>query len=259
MLSANLLAQVPGVMAKSYIVTDLDGSVILEHDAKTVRPIASITKLLVAEQISKEIAPADLVTIEKADIVSRSSIIKIHSKIQESELLQLALISSSNQAIYALARVHDEPKIVLAVNDAARARGLNTIYIEEPSGLNQNNRASAEDLAKFLRMVDGTPIAQVSTEPTAKILNSSIHSTNPLLGKPGWNFSVSKTGFINASGGCIATIVEIGGKPRAVVILGSSNTTTRWIDLMLIRTYIASSDIFWKNSSKAKHEHHHHG
>jgi D-alanyl-D-alanine carboxypeptidase len=215
-------AQVPGVVAKSYIVTDLDGNVLVKKDADVPRPIASITKLLVAEQVYPIIAPSN----------------RIHAR-TEQELLEMALISSSNKAIIDLAKAHDEPTIIMRVNETAKARGLTTISIEEPSGLSKNNVASAKDLAKFMALVKDSEVAKVSVSP------APFKPTNPLIGKPGWSFHASKTGFINAAGGCVATIVEIGGRPLIVVILGSTNVMSRWMDLIRIRTFIAESDQFW--------------
>lgn len=252
-------AQVPGVVAKSYIVMDADGHIIVQKDAQTPRPIASISKLLVAEQLAPEIDPVGSVTLLKEDLASRKTRIRENTTFSEAQLLELALIPSNNQAIYALTRTHNTDKTIAAVNEAAQVRGLTSIHIEEPSGLSDNNHASAEDLAKFLSFVDGTSIASVSTETNTSY--GKFHSTNPFLGKPGWDFSVSKTGFINAAGGCLATVLEIGGKKLSVVILGSTNTVTRWTDLVKIRQFISSSDKFWtiplKVVSRGRKHHHH--
>ena len=158
----------------------------------------------------------------------------------------MALISSSNPAIYALARAHNTDQVVANVNTAAQVRGLSSIKIEEPSGLNPNNVATATDLAKFLVINKDNPIANISTEQNLVVKQDRFNSTNPLLGKPGWTFVMSKTGFINAAGGCVATLVEIGGQLRAVVILGSANVKTRWVDLIKIRSYLSKSDNFWQ-------------
>lgn len=238
-----LADEIPGVRAKSYIVTDLDGNVVLEHDSRTVRPIASISKLLMAEQIIPLLNPDEQVSLVKEDVSSRRSRIKNNTKLSEQQLLELALIPSNNQAIYALSRVHDTDKMVAAVNDNAFVRGMTSIHLEEPSGLSENNHASAEDLAHFVGLVKDSPIASVSTEEYTSY--GHFHSTNPFLGKPGWNFDVSKTGYIHASGGCLATLLEIGGRKLIVIILGSNDVHSRWADLVSIRTYISATDVFW--------------
>jgi len=52
------------------------------------------------------------------------------------------------------------------------------------------------------------------------------HNTNPIIGNR-HNFIVSKTGFINASGGCIVMMLDTDVGRRIVVVLGSKNTRTR--------------------------------
>lgn len=246
-----VFADISNINAKSYIVTELDGTVILEHDSKISRPIASITKLLVSEQLAPQMNLHQSVTIKAEDLASNSSSVKINSKWTQAELLRLALISSNNQAIYALTRANGYTKIISSVNETAHERGLDTISIEEPSGLSKNNTASAYDLAIFVSKVYGTDIAQVSTQPATTIKRVNFKSTNPLLGKPGWNFDVSKTGFTNPAGGCLVTLVEIGGRKVIVVILGSANVYTRWTDLIKIRSYL-SNDIFWTYEQQIK-------
>jgi D-alanyl-D-alanine carboxypeptidase len=241
-----------GVAAKSYIVTDLSGNVILGKDVATPRPIASITKILVAEQIRDIQEHQDLVEIQSSDLATRHTRLHPSDHLTHSDLLSLALIASNNQAIYALARAHGMDTVIAAVNSTASSRNLNSITIEEPSGLSANNKGSAQDLAKFIAHISTNPLTRISVEPTLAISHGNFYSTNPLLGKPGWNFTVSKTGFINAAGGCLVSLVEIGGLQRIVVILGSTDTKTRWSDLIKIRKFIAQNDTFWVPPSTAK-------
>ena len=52
------------------------------------------------------------------------------------------------------------------------------------------------------------------------------HNTNTLVGK-GYDFIVSKTGWITKSGGCIVMMLDTDVGRRIVVVLGSQNTRTR--------------------------------
>jgi D-alanyl-D-alanine carboxypeptidase len=61
------------------------------------------------------------------------------------------------------------------------------------------------------------------------------HNTNPIIGKR-HDFVVSKTGFINASGGCIVTMIDTEIGTRIVVVLGSKNTRTRIPEAEFIAT-----------------------
>lgn len=240
LISTTCLAQVPGVQARSYIVTDLEGNVLISHDAQSIRPIASITKLLVAEQLTSELRPTDSVIIQRSDIGATHSRLRVRTKLTQQQLLELALICSSNQAIVALARSHDTPKIIAAVNAVAKARGLTTISIDEPSGLSNNNRASAEDLAKFVSLLNDPLIEKITTQTLTSY--GKFHSTNPYLGKPEWNFLISKTGYTSVAGGCVLTKLTLNGKTLIVVILGSRNTRTRWADLMKIKTFLMDTE-----------------
>lgn len=244
LVSSLVSAQVPNISAKSYVVLDEAGQIILAHDEDTIRPIASISKLLVAEQIVPVLLAGNSVLVKKEDSANMRAHIKTNTMLTEQQLLELALIPSNNQAIYALAREHGTDFIIKKVNQAAMDRGLYSIYLEEPSGLSMMNHASAKDLALFANMIS-EPLLNIITT-TEETSYGHYKSTNPLLHKPGWDFILSKTGFINASGGCLVVILNINNQRDTVVILDSANTHTRWDDLIKIRNYLAPSDIFWQ-------------
>lgn len=233
------------VAAKSYVIMNVSsGELILTKDETNVRSIASITKLLVADQLSNVDLASDLVEVDRSDAVSSRTRLRPNTLITQSDLLRLSLISSDNQAIHALARAQGMSSVINNVNLAAVNRHLYSITIEEPTGLSANNKASALDLANFVKFVNSDN-ARISTEPTAVVQQGVFRSTNPLIDKPGWKFGLSKTGFTNAAGGCLVSLVEIGGVMRVVVLLGSDNVHTRWSDLVKIRRYLAPSDVFW--------------
>jgi D-alanyl-D-alanine carboxypeptidase len=66
-----------------------------------------------------------------------------------------------------------------------------------------------------------TIIMKVGKKSTALL-----HNTNTLVGK-GYDFIVSKTGWITKSGGCIVMMLTTERGIRTVVLLGSKNTKTR--------------------------------
>jgi D-alanyl-D-alanine endopeptidase (penicillin-binding protein 7) len=93
------------------------------------------------------------------------------------------------------------------------------------------NVSTAEELIKLVQAASTYPeitdAAQMS-EVKIKIRNKWLifHNTNPIIGKR-HKFIVSKTGYINASGGCIVIMLDTEIGRRIVVILGSKNTKTR--------------------------------
>lgn len=220
------------VTAKSYIVTDMSGNVIMEQAADEPRAIASITKLITTENTLQQAAD-ELITISSEDVKHgrmRSSPLRAGVSYSRAALVELALVSSDNIAAIALWRasaVHMIPP---------------SITIIEASGLNPENRSSARTLAAYARTLLSTQLAATSVKATTTIGKITKHSTNPLINKPGWQFFLSKTGFINESGGCLVVITMIKEQLRTIVILGSTDTRQRWRDLAELRHQLGDTN-----------------
>lgn len=229
--------------AKSFIVTDMDGEVIMSSDADEQRSIASITKLVTVAR-NEGLDPSELITITKQDMkdgagLRRNTPLKVGKKYTRQQLTELALISSDNVAAVALGR---------AANDIGEEIDLpEHTTIVEASGLNPENKSTAREIADIARAMFNTPIAIVSVQETTEV--GKKYSTNPLLNKPGWKFYLSKTGFIRAAGGCLVVITEIGDRLMTIAILGSADTSQRWKDLAEIRTMLGDEN-FYKPSPK---------
>jgi D-alanyl-D-alanine endopeptidase (penicillin-binding protein 7) len=67
-------------------------------------------------------------------------------------------------------------------------------------------------------------------------------NTNPLVRKSD-NIRVSKTGFINSSGGCLVMLVDTEVGERVIVLLNSKNTRTRIPEATKIVVTVSNSDI----------------
>ena len=234
------------ITAKSYVVMDFDGKVILSKNAYAIQPIASITKLFVAEAISKsDEQDGTRITIQPADIVAYNRVLIPGAVYTQEQLLNLALVSSNNSATYALTH-YSRAKIFDSISTTIAEKNLQSVSLEEPSGLSSANRANAIDLAQYLLSIRDEYFARISAQRDIKIGGNVYKSTNPLIGQPGWNFLVSKTGYTAPAGGCLAVITGIGGKFYAVVVLGAASVPERWQDLIRIRQLLAPQDKFWQ-------------
>lgn len=217
--------------ADSYIITELDGTVLAENNADAMKPIASITKLMIAQR-SAELDPNELIEIIPSDIKSgrmRSTPLRAGKSYTRAQLTELALVSSDNVAAIALGRS-------VEFKHTAHAT------LVEASGLSPENQASARGLASLATSMYMTEAAAVSTRTTTEVGNRK--NTNPLITKTGWTFYLSKTGFINKSGGCLVVITEMGGRVVVAVILGAANTKERWRDLAELRRSLGDSDFY---------------
>lgn len=217
------------ITAHSYIVVDNAGKVVLEKNPDVVHPIASITKLFVAEQ-SVKLSPDELIEILQTDVAAgrmRSTPLKVGSSYTRAQLTELALVSSDNVAAIALARS--------AKPETKRAT------LVEGSGLDPGNKSTARQLAvaaRELYPVVGPISIRMKTSVGERL------STNPLLNKEGWKFYLSKTGFISQSGGCLVVVLEVADKLMTIAILGSSNTKQRWDDLIELRQMLGDKEFY---------------
>ena len=218
------------ITARSYIVTDMEGHTLLEQNADERRSIASITKLFVAEQAIK-LNPNEKLTVERADLKAghmRSTPLRAGGEYTRAQLTELALVSSDNVAAITLGR-SDPPATELAT-------------LVESSGLNPQNQSTARELAEAARELYKTDIGQISTRTHTEL--GDRHSTNPLLDKAGWLFYLSKTGFINQSGGCLVVVLKIKEQLMTVALLGASNTKERWQDLIELRRKLGDTNFY---------------
>lgn len=98
----------PGLRSASALVTDQDGAVIYGKDIDTVRPIASITKLMTAMVIiDSDLDLDEKITVTKADrdlVQLTGSRLEYGASLPRREMILLAIMSSENRAATALGR-----------------------------------------------------------------------------------------------------------------------------------------------------------
>ena len=164
----------PGLHSASAIVLDANGNLIYGKDVDTVRPIASITKLMTAMVVLD--AKLDLdekITITKDDrdlIRLTGSRLDYGATLSRRELILLALMSSENRAATALGRTYPGgmKNFVAHMNRKAQSLGMNNSRFADPAGLKAENVSTASDLAKMVAAADGYPLITQSTTTTRK-------------------------------------------------------------------------------------------
>jgi D-alanyl-D-alanine endopeptidase (penicillin-binding protein 7) len=205
------------ITAQSWIVTDRNGTVIESQNSHEIRAIGSITKLMTA-----------MVVVDAGqDLTAKVN------RYTRQELLQLALVKSDNQAADDLCNSYPGGRAdcIVAMNKKAQSLGLINTHYVEPTGLSVFNTSTAEELVKLIIAASKYEIIrEAAVTPQVKIKLKKrwfvFNNTNPIIGH-NHNFIVSKTGYIRASGGCIAVMVETEIGIRIAVVLGSKNTHTR--------------------------------
>jgi len=233
-----------GILATNYIVKDLDtGEVFKEKNSQEIRSIASITKLMTAVVVLNAHQQLDeVLTVNKtAGIRSR---LPNGTKFTRSNLLLLSLMSSDNVAAKMLAQHYPggEESAIAAMNATAISLGMNNTRFADPTGLLSENVSTAFDLSKLIDYAYGfNLIREFSTKTSERIQILSkkkpyfvdFHTTNSLVVKD-TSIGLSKTGWIQKSGGCLVMIIKDQGHRLAVILLNSKNTHTRIRDGVLL-------------------------
>jgi len=237
--------------SESALVMDQTGRIVYAKQESEARPIASITKLMTAMVILDAGLPMqERITITKDDrdlIQLTASRLGYGATLTRGEMLQLALMASENRAACALARTFPggKPAFVKAMNRKARALGMNDSHFTGPAGLDAGNVASARDVATMVRAAQGYPFIReatttrsLSVRPYKKRGELRYANTNRLLKNSAWDIRLSKTGYLNEAGRCLAMQAEIAERSLVIVLLNSFGKLTPFGDSNRIRKWI---------------------
>lgn len=213
------------ITATSWLVATGDGDIIQSENMYQQRSIASITKLMTV-----------MVVLDAHQNLDQH--IKPYSR---RELIQLAIVHSDNHAAELLCRHYPEGrhKCIQSMNNKAKSLGMINTRFSDPTGLGVMNSSTAYDLIKLVKAAELYPeIVESSKMSYVKIKHKKkflvFKNTNPLVATK--EFVVSKTGYIQAAGGCIVMMIDTEFGRRIVVLLNSKNTRTRIPEAEFIAT-----------------------
>lgn len=243
----------PDLRSASAYVTDEAGNVIYGKDIDTVRPIASITKLMTAMVIiDSGVDLEQKITVTKADrdlIQLTGSRLEYGATLSRREMLMLAIMSSENRAATALGRTFPGgmDAFVAAMNRKAASLGMSNTRFADPAGLRVENQSTARDLMTLVKAAENHDLirtasttTRITVHPYAKRGPLVYGNTNRLLKNPTWDIDVSKTGYLNESGRCLVMRATIDGQAVSIVLLNSFGKLTPFGDSNRLRRWMAS-------------------
>ena len=244
----------PALHSSAALVMDATNSTLLYARRSDVpMPIASITKLMTALVVMEAGQPLDeTLSITPEDRwpgkggVSR---LRFGTHLTRGDLMHLALMASENRAAHALARNYPGgiEACIAAMNAKARELGMTTARFVEPTGLSDENVASAEDLAKLVIAVAKIPvIREYSTDSYYEVPVGRrvlrFHSTDSLTSKADWDIIVQKTGYISEAGRCLVMQAVFDDRAFVIVLLNSYGKRTRVADARRVRRWVESHE-----------------
>ncbi len=241
----------PGLRSASAIVMDANGHIIYGKDVDTVRPIASITKLMTAMVIlDSDVGLEEKLTVTKQDrdlVQLTGSRLEYGATLTRREMILLAIMSSENRAATVLGRTWPGgmASFVSRMNEKAMQLGMVKSRFADPAGLHTGNVSTASELALMLRAAkDYALIREASTNtrlevrPYPKRGPLVYGNTNRLLKNKTWDIALSKTGYINEAGRCLVMMANIEGEPVSIVLLNSFGKLTPFGDSNRLRKWM---------------------
>jgi D-alanyl-D-alanine carboxypeptidase len=234
--------------AKSVYVYDVkNNKAIFDIEPETQLPLASITKLMVALAASEIIPEYLLIPIKGEDLLPEGDTgLKPGELWKRNRLIDMALVTSSNDAIHAIASVAgslmttnapdedtERKAFVKYMNEIAQRLGLTQTYFLNGSGLDvstgvSGSYGSAKDVAQLTaHILKEKPELLEATQYGSIAISSenSIHllsNTNKALPSIP-HVLASKTGYTDLSGGNLVVAWNAGlDRPIIITVLGSS-------------------------------------
>jgi len=247
-----LTAESKPITAKSFLVTDNKGTVILEKNADRTQSIASITKLMTAivvlnihQDLTEEL-PLNF----KNATTYHTHLPRTLKTLSRGELLELAIVKSDNFAAYTLCENYPGgvDRCVAEMNHQALEFGMYSTHFTDPTGLDEGNMSNARDLVKLVLVASQHPeITDASGKPLVSIKVKKrwwdFWNTNSLVRRDSDRVIVSKTGYIHESGGCVVMLLDTDLGQRVIVLLGSKNTRTRIPEAEQISVTVTGRDL----------------
>jgi D-alanyl-D-alanine endopeptidase (penicillin-binding protein 7) len=213
------LAQAASMEHSVLVYNNTTKQIVVEQNAASVRPIASITKLMTA-----------MIVLDTYQLTNQVQYTKRKS-VTVDNLLTNMLVRSDNHVAETFANTYPggRVKFIEAMNLKAVQLGLHNTHFDDASGLSAKNVSTAAELARLVTHA-GTYefIRQTSTMTDIPIgAKFRLPNTNKAILVDYRNITLSKTGYTNPAGRCLALMVNSGGSQYTIIILGEPNKNMR--------------------------------
>lgn len=232
------------IQGASAFVWDVNKEMVLyKKNPDAVLPLASITKLMTTLLTYELFDPSERANVPLAAILqSGDNGLIVDEEFTAADLQELALISSSNDAAYALGATLGESlgerdpnaQFVTGMNIRANELGLHTLDFKNTTGLDLSISepgavGSARDVTRLMEyIIQNYPeLLNPTTQSATKVYNTEgayheVYNTNQLVGDIP-NLIGSKTGYTDLAGGNLIIAFDAGiNRPIIVTVLGST-------------------------------------
>jgi len=209
--------------------------IIFEKERNLVLPIASLTKLMVADialenyDLNQIIKISNEVVSQKEDTGS----LRVGEELSVENLLYIMLIESSNDAAYALTELITPKDFVDLMNLEAKYIGMTNTHFEDPMGISEKNQSNTEDLVILIEHLLKEPLVwDILRKPEFElklsdgVFHHKLINTNEILREWGSNLEIvgGKTGYTLKANGCFVLVLKVVDNGYLInIILGSDD------------------------------------
>ena len=199
---------------------------------------------ILSEELDKgNISQDDMVpiSIEASKASGSKMFINPGSKVAIDELMDGMIVSSGNDATFAVAEYlgGNESAFVTMMNDMAKKIGLENTHFENSTGLpNKNQHSTALDMAHLAQHIinDHPKYYPKYSQKTFSYNKITQKNRNPLL----WaddRIDGMKTGFTNEAGYCLVSSAKQNDLRLIAVVMGAKNEKIRKSDSLNLMNY----------------------
>lgn len=232
----------PLIEAKAAMAQDLiTGETLYSKNNQTVLPLASLTKIISGLIVLDNTSLGDEAEVSKFAVETEGpSSLRVGEHLKIKDLLAMAMVESSNDAITALFEYtylknkilpdRGEEWFLDLMRKKAEALGARSMNFNNITGLDvtpilSGGYGSAEDLLRVAKMATASDLWQLGSIREIVSKEGILHVFKPTneLGPELTPLVGSKTGYTDLAGGNLLVIVEYPiGHPIGIVVLGSS-------------------------------------
>jgi len=223
----------------SVMVTNItDGTITRSQNIDEVRALASMTKLMTA------VVALDYDhDMNRRLMLSKNAGSKLpRREYTRGELFHMLLIKSDNAAAETLASDYPggRQQFMRHMNSRALMLDMYNTHFDDPSGLSKYNVSTASDVTQMvieaskyseIRDISIKKIVTISTQIKQKNKVLILHNTNKTILSQVNGVQVSKTGYTNPAGFCVAIMVHKTNDDKdyheVIVVMGARNSAHR--------------------------------
>ncbi len=222
------------VTAKSYLVFDLEtGENLLEKDSDKKSSIASLTKLLTGLTVYNNSDLNASFTVNPKALIKVSPVLNLRAgdEVKALDVFSAMLIGSCNDAALALAYFTGGSKdaFVSLMNEQAEKIGMKNSSFANPLGFDSvANYSTAADLKLLISQTEKlsafSSLGRKTSYDFSGKFGNNYHATatNKLISNHS-DIKAIKTGYTDASGGAMASLVQKQGRQMVILVLESAN------------------------------------